>query len=360
MIDALTKNGRFIFIPVFVLLLVISFIGGWIMRGRPSPEPIFSDDQPVHNSSENGVKVQLRLGGDTWTRPLLVCDTNPLIESSEVQQIKNLIDNEVQKGVQKQDIQTASVYFRNLITSEQFAVRGNEKFYPSSLRKVPLLISVLKMAETSQDILNNVRVALTGEDQNGQQEIKPKEFAEVGKTYLVKDLLEKMIRYSDNNATAALASVSGVDTIRGVFENMYVPFVGSPLTLRSENEIEGLTAYQFSFFLRVLYNATYLDHESSSRALRLMSEVDFKEGLVSGVPGNIPVAHKFGLMTLQQKNGPVVNRQLHDCGIVYHIKSPYVLCVMTKSTAPILQIEQFIGRLSAIVYTGVSNMNKSG
>ncbi|MBI3359358.1 MAG: serine hydrolase [Nitrospirae bacterium] len=297
------------------------------------------------------------MGGDKWVRPLLVCDINPLSESQNLQSLKDRVDEEIRQGVQRNIIKTASVYFRNLTTSEQFSVRGDEKFFPSSLRKVPLLISVLKMAESAPDILNKVKVNLTGEDQNDQQEIKPKEFAEVGKTYLVEDLLEKMIRYSDNNATAALSSVSGVDTIRGVFENLYVPFIGSPpVGMKSEEEIEGLTAYQFSFFLRVLYNATYLGNEFSARALRLMSQVDFKEGLRAGLPDYIPVAHKFGLMTVKLSDGPIVSRQLHDCGIVYHPKRPYILCIMTKSAAPISNMEQFIGRLSAIVYTGVEKL----
>jgi len=348
-----TTRKNFIFIPVFALLIIVSFTSGWIIRGRPSQE---LPTLPLAEPPNDGIRLQLRLGGRKWVKPLLVCDIDPVSEEEAVQPIKHQIEQEIQKGVQGRIIQTASIYFRDLVTSRQFSVRGNETFYPSSLRKIPLLISVFKMSETAPDMLDKVRVQLTGQDQNGQQEIKPKQFAEVGKTYFMEDLVEKMIKYSDNNATAAVSSVSGVQTIRGVFEDLYVPFIGSPKGLKSVEDIEGITAYQFSFFLRVLYNASYLSNDLSERALHLMSQVDFKEGLNAGVPNNIPVAHKFGLMTLQERNGPIVGRQLHDCGIVYHPKRPYILCVMTKSTATIIEMGQFIGRISAMVYARVDNL----
>ena len=351
-----TTRKTFILIPLFLFLLIVSFAAGWIIRGRP---PKGLPTSPIGKTPNNGVQMQLRLGGHKWVKPLLVCDINPLPEAETVQPIKNKVEREVQNGVQRRIIQTASIYFRDLTTNRQFSVRGDEKFYPSSLRKVPLLISVLKMSESAPDILNKVRVQLTGEDQNGQQEIKPRLFAEVGKSYLVEDLLEKMIWYSDNNATAAVASVSGVEAIRGIFENLYVPFIGSPVGLKNADDLEGLTAYQFSFFLRVLYNASYLSNDLSERALHLMSKVDFKNGLNLGVPNNIPVSHKFGLMTLQEKNGPIVGRQLHDCGIVYYPKRPYILCVMTKSTATISEMEQFIGRISALVYARMDSLPKN-
>ncbi len=342
------------FISLSVFLMFIGFASGWIMRGGHQDEAVL----------ENTVRTQLRLKGSRLVQPLLLCDTTPGTDPSQaLQTIERALDNAILKGKEKQRITTASIYYRDLKTGGQVYLNQDESFFPSSLRKVPLMIALLKAAETTPDIMDKINVKIAGEDQNDVQEIVPKEAAEIGKTYLVKDLMEKMIRYSDNNAAGGIQFLTGINDLKEVFENLYVPMVVTPTSKnisKDPTNVEGMTAHQFSFFLRVLYNATYLNKEFSERALRLMTEVDFQEGLVAGVPKHILVAHKFGLLSIKEKNGVVVSRQLHDCGIIYHTASPYILCVMTKSSAALPEIEQFIRDASAIVYQEVSRGTGEG
>jgi hypothetical protein len=60
---------------------------------------------------------------------------------------------------------------------------------------------------------------------------------------------------------------------------------------------------------------------------------------------NIPVAHKFGERT--GFAGGV--KQLHDCGIVYYPKNPYLLCIMTRGT-DFTKLESTIAAVSKMVY----------
>lgn len=69
------------------------------------------------------------------------------------------------------------------------------------------------------------------------------------------------------------------------------------------------------------------------------------------------MAHKFGLLSEKDDAGKVIARQLHDCGIVYHPARPYVLCVMTKSAAPIEKIEGYIAEVSKRVYQEVDKLD---
>ena len=83
----------------------------------------------------------------------------------------------------------------------------------------------------------------------------------------------------------------------------------------------------------------------SEEALDLLTKSEFKDGLVAGVPPGVTVAHKFGERGAEGER----MRQLHDCGIVYCPRSPYVLCVMTRGE----DFQQLIGTtedISRLVY----------
>jgi hypothetical protein len=121
------------------------------------------------------------------------------------------------------------------------------------------------------------------------------------------------------------------------------------------SEIDYMTAKDFSYFLRVLYNSTYLKKDLSEKALELLNTVDFKDGLVAGVPNNITVAHKFGIkgdFANNDKN-QVVNRELHDCGIVYHNQRPYLVCIMTKGNSSLQDSESVLKNISSMIYQAV-------
>jgi beta-lactamase class A len=86
--------------------------------------------------------------------------------------------------------------------------------------------------------------------------------------------------------------------------------------------------------------------------LQLMSEATFPEGIVKGVPAGQRVAHKFGYAVIDGES------QLHDCGIVYHPKMAYVLCVMTTS-ADTNKANDAIVDIAKTVYDAVSGLDFS-
>lgn len=288
-----------------------------------------------------------------------MCDTNPTRTAQSLQPMQSALTDAVALAVSDKTITAASVYFRELQGGQQVNVNPNESFFPSSLRKVPLLITVLKSVEVAPNILEKLKIRIAGQDQNGGQEIQPKDPARIGSTYTVEDLLGRMISFSDNNAAQALSSLVGMNTLKQVFQALGVPFVTADDTVKNVADIDRITAYQYSFFFRILFNATYLNPEYSEMALTLLSKAEYKQGIVAGVPSELIVAHKFGLLTLKDSEGNIAGRQLHDCGIVYYPNKPYILCVMTKSTANLERIEEFIKNISNVVYTQVaSDANK--
>lgn len=51
-----------------------------------------------------------------------------------------------------------------------------------------------------------------------------------------------------------------------------------------------------------------------------------EKALTAGIPNNYEISHKFG----ERQYLSTGEKQLHDCGIIYIPKKPYLLCVMTR------------------------------
>jgi len=90
----------------------------------------------------------------------------------------------------------------------------------------------------------------------------------------------------------------------------------------------------------------------SEKALEILSEGGYMNGLRKGVPSEVLVAHKFGERTI---DGSIDNIQLHDCGIVYYPTKPYLLCIMTRGDSFINQ-EKVIAELSSFVYKEIDKI----
>jgi beta-lactamase class A len=100
----------------------------------------------------------------------------------------------------------------------------------------------------------------------------------------------------------------------------------------------------------VLYYSTYLNKDYSEKALELLSNTEFTQGLVAPLPRSVTVAHKFGERAL-----PDGTNQLHDCGIVYYPGHPYLLCIMTKGP-DFKDLTQAIQQISSKVYSEATSM----
>ncbi|HSI21340.1 MAG TPA: serine hydrolase, partial [Verrucomicrobiae bacterium] len=92
----------------------------------------------------------LRLEGYTYTKPLLACDTLPTgVHSSQMETVKKTVEEEINEAVQRGDVTHVSVYVRDLVNRQEVSINGDEKFFPASLKKVPLMMAYFKAAETS-------------------------------------------------------------------------------------------------------------------------------------------------------------------------------------------------------------------
>ncbi len=277
-----------------------------------------------------------------FTSPLLDCnyaDPSLLLTIDEMRdEIQKIINAEKNKSGA-----SFSVYFRDLNNGPTMGIGEDEKFTPASLLKVPLMIAYLKKAETSPFILKEKIIYKKQAFEDGvQQNIKPERNLEDGKAYEVEDLIRRMIAYSDNSAANLLLEKIDEDFLANVYSDLGLEI---PTSQKTENY---MSVKEYASFFRILFNASYLNRDMSENALRFLSESKYYGGVKAGIPEKIQFSHKFGERVL---DGVI---QLHDCGIVYHSQTPYILCLMSKGNN-FSVLERGISDISRKVYEIINN-----
>jgi beta-lactamase class A len=283
----------------------------------------------------------LRTTGTKFTKPLLLCNTGYSQDANSLLALKDSISSTLNSATENNVITTASVYLRNMDSGEELYINPQETFAPASIQKVMMLIRLLKISETDPTLLTTKRPFTLSYDSNAGASIPPTNYPQHGQEYTTQDLLDFMIKYSDNISFELLLNLIGQTEYERIYEEVrlqYPESVSAPTNF--------ISAHQLSFFFRLLYNASYLSTENSEKALHLLSQTDYQNGLTKLLPTTTPVAHKFGITALKDETGNPYG-ELHDCGIIYHPQNPYFLCIMTKSrSTDIAPIESLIATIS--------------
>jgi beta-lactamase class A len=306
----------------------------------------------THANTNTKNSVPLRESSFSYATQYQFID--PLVAISNVSSgtaytnVESQINNYV--TVQKNNgLIAASVEFRDINKPSGFLINSTDTYYPASLYKIQLMLAYYKIAEDENQSILSQEIYYPGDtDLNKLEEIKSATQIVPGTTYSVEQLIEHMVRFSDNNAAQLLMQYINKTGHYQNYLSVYGDLGINPSTVNEQSD--NLTVHNYSIMLRALYNATYLTRNDSERALKLMSETDFTEGIESGVPNGILVAQKFGETNVASGNS-IIGKELSDCGIIYYPEHTYLLCVMTKgktSTTKIL--EDTIANISRLVY----------
>ena len=305
--------------------LFVGILVGWFI---PAP----------YRHGEWEMKGEIRAGDGHLTNPLLECDVAEDIITSRKENFQPELETFVQNIQSTGHVSDVAVYFRDLNNGPVMSVNQNSEFIPASLLKVPVMIAYLNKADKDHEYLNQTvkyeRSNTTGivGQVNADTELV------AGTEYTLQALIETMITNSDNQALILLSSGLPLAELTELYSLLGV----DPSVINDPSA--SLSVKQYSAFFRILFNASYLSRESSEWALALMTRTTFMDGLRAGVPSGVVVSHKFG-----ERKLPGSLQQLHDCGIVYYPKHPYLLCVMTRG-GDVEKLKQTIAETSSFVY----------
>ena len=275
--------------------------------------------------------------GTHLVNPLLRVETPPGGDA-ELEAIRGYLETYLAQCIQSGEVSDVAVYLRNLNEGTWVGINEEWEFSAASLAKIPILFALLWKAQQDPSILAKPIRYETEIVPPATQLIFPEERLQVGSAYTVEDLLHRSIAYSDN--------VAGLLLLQQIDDKLFDQ-ICSDLHLPTPNRASAdyqLSAKSYSACFRILYSATYLNKELSEKALKLLTETAFRDGIVAGVPKNIAVAHKFG-----ERGAGVAGMQLHDCGIVYDPGNPYLICIMTQGQ-DLGILKRKIKEISKIVY----------
>lgn len=228
-----------------------------------------------------------------------------------------------------------SVYFEFLNTGANITVNKEAEFFPASLSKLPLAMTVVKKIERGEWQWGNELVLMPTDkdDRFGELYRQP-----IGTKFTLETLVKEMLINSDNTAyTMVLRNLEPDE-----FENTQTA-LGLDSFFSSEGKI---SAKNYVVILRALYNASYLSMANSEKLINLMAESHTNEFLSQGLPENVMFSHKVGIS--DEKNVYL------DAGIVYLPNRPYFLIVMSN-TANENKAKQEMKIISEKVYNYIAN-----
>jgi beta-lactamase class A len=327
------KNLHEVFI-VFGIVIVMSYQAGLYMQ----KERYASFLKSFKNIRENSDKY-------TLINPLIGGVSAPATDVGIYEDIKEEVVSFLQDEEKKGNLYDYSFYFRDFGTGFWFGSNESADFFPASLFKLPISIAIYKQGEDDPSFLKRTAV-YTQELANMNISVtsNSESVLMIGKAYSVEELVSIMITKSDNGAKDMLVSLIDKKYLNQLFQT--VSLIDPEAT-----KVYLISSRKYAYFLRVLYGSSYLNEEHSEYLLSLLTKSTFKDGLVAGVPQNVPIAHKYGTYEFEENvNGrKVLAEQLHDCGIVYHVEKPYVFCFMTKGK-DVETLYRIISHVSKLVY----------
>jgi beta-lactamase class A len=320
-------------IKSFIKSSIIFFTGcafGWAISNA-----VFTRAQSLE---QREVRLENDYSSHSLTNPLLQCEqyVSPQLSFAI---LKRELNKYIAEQRKKGTVRNISVYVRDLNNGPWIGIGEHDDFAPASLLKIPIMVAYYKIAETEPEILSQTifydPAALSSpipQNVPASSKLKPKQY------YTVEELIRQMIAFSDNSAKNLLALSIDANILNQTFLDLQLVVSG----VRGSEDFISVKEYASVF--RILYNASYLSRPLSEKALKLLTESEFSEGIKAGLPSDIVVAHKFG----EREDSSEV-KQLHECAIVYIPKRPYLLCIMTKGNN-ISSLKTILKDISQLVY----------
>jgi beta-lactamase class A len=316
------------------VLVVVAFGAGYGVR-----------ELVAMNRTENAERQANRLS--RLTSPFLEC-VGEMNADQGLVRIRSELVRLIREAQARDTSLRASVYVRDLNNGPWIGIdESAAEFEPASLWKVPLMMYILSQAEADPALLERELTFPGAEHMTHENSLVGAPTSlnmRAGEKYTYRDLLFRMIAFSDNYAEELLLTGIGKANVDQLLQSINA----------EDTYMQGrpyVTARTYAALFRVLYNSTLFSRSTSEHALGLLTQSFLQGGVRKYLPKDVKVASKFGVRDYAAVGRREV--QFHECGIVYHPKSPYVLCVMTKSNqASVEQVTELAATISRGVWEG--------
>lgn len=235
-----------------------------------------------------------------------------------------------------------SMYFEYLPTGTSININATDEFHAASLFKLPVVMAYYHQQERLK-LREDPIITL-------QQSDLDSEFGDLykkGAGYKIRlsNAVKLALQESDNTAIKLVVPRITQDD----FENIYQSL---DIDLNTDKNGAILTTKGYASILKALYFSSVLTKQDSENILNLLTKTKFVDKLPSGVPENIPVAHKIGVFNKNKDE----DEAFMDCGIVYVPNRPYSLCMLSRSDEQTAR--ERMANISRKIYDYISSTEK--
>jgi len=228
---------------------------------------------------------------------------------------------------------TFAFYFEYLPTGSSIGVHEKAEFPAASLLKVPVVMAYYHQKERlKQEGDSTVKIRSDQIDNTFGTLWKKGP----GATVSLDEMARLAIIESDNTAARVLTDNIDIKDFEAIYE-------GLDIELKEGDAGVILTAKNYSSILKALFFSSVITREHSQHILEMMTRTIFNDKLPAGVPGDVKVAHKIGVLG---------ENLFMDCGIVYPVRRQYMLCMISATDEDVAR-ERMV-RMSKTTYDFVS------
>jgi beta-lactamase class A len=210
----------------------------------------------------------------------------------------------------------------DLESGRSASINGDLIFYSASIFKTWVMYEVFHQASLNYFNLTDQLVMTPYYDSFG---LGPRA-TRLCQRLTVQQALEAMMSISDNSAAVLLQDLVGAPNVNSSLEALGLK------DSRLNTEDIPVTANDMALLLQFIGSGKAVNREASEAMAALMLTEGFNNGLTSGVPSDVQVAHKTG-------NWPNAR---HDIGIVFAPETTYVVAVLSDNRAGSLSMIQAI------------------
>ena len=249
---------------------------------------------------------------------------------SETPTPKKMIDSSAQRELTLEQVSEAiekarnrfpgntGIYFIDVESNKNLDYAGERQFESASLMKMVVIAELYRRIQVGQLELEQPLVLKQHQIVGGSGDLKDQE---PGVAFPLRVLAEKMITQSDNTATQMLTDLLTKDALNKSMKNLGLTGTTINRDVYDFAAIDrGQDNYTTAKDMALLMKQLATEELAGSSDIHAVLERQQRNDMIgAGFPKDVRVAHKTGEL----------NGILHDVGVVYAGKGPYVLAMLS-------------------------------